>query len=262
MAKMTLVNENFTPETAPARRRLIVLHGEKGGIGKSFCAALAGSAALNKGRRILIGETDGGVPDVAPRFADRENSDYFICPLDRSADSPGALTDLLSALEASIVEVDNPDVVIVNTPAGSSTVLDAYATVFEQVAADLSYDLTVGFMIDNTAAVLPRVRDSMSTGLLSIKSARRSVIYTGWLGAPPSFPFYQSDARAEALAAGVSENTFSPLVPASLLEIVRKTNAPFYELMKPTSNLKIVERAMLSRWLVSNAALIDWLVGE
>ncbi|OYV62626.1 MAG: hypothetical protein B7Z71_00540 [Acidocella sp. 21-58-7] len=152
-----------------------------------------------------------------------------------------------------------PALIVVNSPAGASEVLDAYAEIFASIADALAIDLTVGFVVDNSSAVLPRIESSMKTGLLSIKTARRSLIYAGWLGPIENFPIAKSDTRRAALASGLVELQFPALV-SPFLDLVRKTQAPFYELTN-SPGLKLVDRSFISRWLNQCEPVSDFLVG-
>ena len=57
--KIAEVEDASAVSPAPARRpNLLVMHGEKGGVGKSFAAALAASTALHRGLSVHIIETE------------------------------------------------------------------------------------------------------------------------------------------------------------------------------------------------------------
>lgn len=247
---------------APTRRpNLLILHGEKGGVGKSFAAALAASTALRQGLRVHVIETDSGVPDVAPRFVDAIGASVSAIALDRGVETSETLAALLGAVEALITAQPRPDLIVINTPAGASLVLDGYAEIFETVASALDLDLTVGFLVSDSAAVLPKIKESIATGLLSIKTARRALVYTGWHGKTELFPISSSPARANAIAAGVVEFVFPALAPATLLEAVQKSNLPIFELLDPAAGFKVVDRSLLSRWLKSAEPMTDWMIG-
>jgi len=260
--KIALVDDASTVSTAPTRRpNLLVMHGEKGGVGKSFAAALAASTALYRGLSVHIIETDSAVPDVAPRFIAAPGAAVSAIALDRGSEAAETLTSLLSGVEALITAPNPPALIVINSPAGASGVLDTYAEIFDQVAQALDLSLTVGFMVDDSAAVLPRIEASIATGLLSIPTARRGLVYTGWRGDIAKFPVATSSARASALATGLVEHVFPGLTPASMLETVRKSDKPIYDLLDPAAGLKIVDRSLLSRWLKQAEPLTDWLIG-
>lgn len=260
--KIALVEDASTVSSAPIRRpNLLVMHGEKGGTGKSFAAALAASAALHRGVSVHIIETDSAVPDVAPRFMGQPGAAVSAIALDRGGEASETLTSLLGGVEALITAPNPPALIVINSPAGASGVLDAYAEIFSTVAQALDLDLTVGFLVDNSAAVLPQIEASIATGLLSIPTARRGLVYTGWRGDIGKFPVATSLARAEALNAGLVEHVFPGLTPASMLETVRRSDKPFYDLLDPAAGLKIVDRSLLSRWLSQAEPLASWLIG-
>ena len=201
------------------------------------------------------------MPDVAPRFISAAGAAVSAIALDRDNEASETLTSLLGGVEALITAPNPPALIVINSPAGASGVLDAYADIFATVAQALDLDLTVGFLVDDSAAVLPRIEASIATGLLSIPTARRGLIYTGWRGDIAKFPVATSSARASALAGGLVEHVFPGLTPASMLETVRKSDKPIYDLLDPAAGLKIVDRSLLSRWLKQAEPLTDWLIG-
>jgi len=260
--KIALAENTSAIAIAPTRRpNLLVMHGEKGGVGKSFAAALAASTALHRGLSVHIIETDSSVPDVAPRFVNAPGAAVSAIALDRDNEASETLTSLLGGVEALITAPNPPALIVINSPANASSVLDAYADIFATVAQSLDIDLTVGFVVDDSAAVLPRIEASIKTGLLSIPTARRGLVYTGWRGDIARFPVATSSARASALATGLVEHVFPGLTPASMLETVRKSDSPIYDLLDPAAGLKIVDRSLLSRWLKQAEPLTDWLIG-
>jgi hypothetical protein len=254
--------DEMTVAPGPRRPNLLVMHGVKGGIGKSSSAALSASAALKKGLKVHVIETDSGVPDVAPRFLNAHGASVSAIALDSDIEASETLSALLSSVEALVTASNPPDLIVINSPAGSTAVLDGFADIFATVATSLDLDLTVCFLIDDTAAVMPKIEASISTGLLSIASARRALVYTGWKGSTESFPVSNSSARAAALAAGVVEHVFPGLNPPTLLETVKKSDRPMFDLLDPAVGLKIVERSLLSRWFKAAEPMTDWLIGE
>ncbi len=251
---------------APAKKTkrpiLLLCHAEKGGAGKSFCAALGASAALDAGLSVMVIETDSTIPDVGPRFEGQPGAEAKSLPLDQGADARQSLRKLLNGIEKLMLAPSAPDFVVVNLPAGASGVVDTYAEDFAYVSDELDLDLTVAFVVDNSRAVLPTIEESMAKGILSINTARRALVYAGWKGDISKFPVASSAARAAAIESGVTELLFPELGPDELFEVIQASDQPFGTLAKRGSELPTGDRAAFCRWLAECKPLSNFLIGR
>jgi hypothetical protein len=63
-------NETDKKSTVPSRGRFIVIHGDKGGVGKSFVAQAIVDLLFENGVKVAIVDADTANPDVSRMFAD------------------------------------------------------------------------------------------------------------------------------------------------------------------------------------------------
>jgi hypothetical protein len=64
-----------------------------------------------------------------------------------------------------VATADCPRLIVINSPAGASYILDDYAAIFSDVSRGLGIQLTVGFLVDSSSAVVPSIERSMESGL-------------------------------------------------------------------------------------------------
>jgi len=125
-------------------KRIIFVHGDKGGFGKSTLSALVLDYALHNKYPSALVEGDKTICDVAPRFQETDASIIEV-DLARPDMSEDAIVALFSAIEKHIADAE---VVVVNTPASSSATLDKQAEIIAPTVADMGFALCVAWMVD------------------------------------------------------------------------------------------------------------------
>lgn len=133
-------------------KKLILVHGDKGGVGKSTLASLIIDAALEAFGKVAVVEGDEKIDDVSARFDGVPGVTGFMVDLARPDASEEAVIALFEELEGAGL----PDTVVVNTPASASATLDRQAAVLVEAAHDLGYGVRVAWMLgpDEASAAL------------------------------------------------------------------------------------------------------------
>ena len=149
------------------KKKLIVTHGIKGGIGKSLMAALLVDLEIQNGKNILIVESDGHVPDVAERYA----------KIVRSKVAPVLETESLYRLLAEIEsdEVQSAETVVLNLPANSQAI-DECAQEFVEVAHELGFEVRTIYMIAESPDSARLAQKSLDTGLIKYSDFALGVV--------------------------------------------------------------------------------------
>lgn len=254
MAKTDSKAEKYRPN-------VLLVHGEKGGVGKSSAVTLAASRAIYRGWPVHVIETDGSIPDVGPRFNGKPGCTVSSIDLSADVEAGEKVVDLANWLEELVTGQTPPRLIVINSPAGSAGVLDNYSSIFGALTAETSATLTVAFMIDGSSAVLPIIEASLARGILSLAGARRALVYAGWEGNSSSFPIAASVERGRALQAGLVEFSYPALLKKVYKETVQKTQVPLYSLLGSESGVRMAERSMIAKWLSDAEPLADWLIG-
>ncbi|WP_070121945.1 hypothetical protein [Acidithiobacillus caldus] len=124
-------------------KKLIICHGDKGGVGKSIFAMLATDWGLQAGRRVAVIEGDVKIGDVGRRYSGVDGVHGFGVDLDKSGrDAENAVTALFRQLEDS-----EADFVVLNAPANGHKALDSQAEIIVPVAQDLGFEVCVAWMV-------------------------------------------------------------------------------------------------------------------
>lgn len=223
------------------KKRIVVVHGQKGGVGKSLAASLLVELAPV---RPLIIECDDSAPDVARRYQNHGFEGLQIPLL--TADSPAdALSDMMASIE------DAPEqYIVVNLPAAAGAVVDVYADQIKEVAHTLSRELVAVFVIgagqDSIAAALSCAQN----GLASV-AHRRIAVLNRYFGTPARLG-WNDDARARWRGDEVS----LPELATRVVERIRIIDEPLMAIADGNNHaIPIGDRSLLRRWLRDCAPL-------
>ena len=219
-----------------------MLHGDKGGVGKSTGATLAADWLLRQFGSVVVVEGDEKIFDVAPRFDGREGVTTLAVDLAR----PDMSEDAIVALLGEIERAGGDSHIVINTPASASKTLDAQADLIAPTLIDMGYDLLVAWMIDvgEDSAVLSQSSKlcALATHKIAIRNER--------LKPADRLPWETHPARDAWRASGGIEGVL-PGLAERVAAKMRSINAPFSDLIAD-QHLTIVERQAIKRW-VNNA---------
>jgi hypothetical protein len=220
------------------KKRLILGHGDKGGVGKSTLIGLCVDYALTRGPACVI-EGDATIDDVAARFVGVAGITGFGVDLSRPDASEEAVIGVFEALEREGL----PDTVIINTPASASATLDRQASVFIDAAHEMGYSVHVGWMVgpdENSAAL-------SATSALCRLADRKIAVLNGRFGDPQKFLWARHQARAAWRESGGLEAILPPLTDTAM-SAVREHMGRYTDLAKPGSALSTITRKYVGDW--------------
>ncbi|MBU2737734.1 hypothetical protein [Acidithiobacillus concretivorus] len=124
-------------------KKLIISHGDKGGVGKSIFSMLTVDYLLDRNLSVAVVEGDVETGDVANRYEGVEGVTVFSVDLDKSGrDAENSMTVLFRHIEQMGCEN-----VVINAPANAKKAFDTNANLILPVAQDLGFEVCVAWMI-------------------------------------------------------------------------------------------------------------------
>ena len=227
-------------------KKMVFVHGDKGGVGKSTFAGLLTDYAWNQGMPVALVEGDKMIRDVAPRFEGIEGVRVVDVNLARPDMSEDAIVALFGAMETHLGDTQ---IVIVNSPASSSETLDRQAEIIAPTVQALGYALLVAWMVDIGAdsAVL-----AGKSELCRVADQKFAVQNTR-LKPVEGLAWHRHPARREWLESGGQEVVLPGITERVMQKVREISDMPYSRMVRdPSVNLNIVERQSLKRW-VENA---------
>jgi hypothetical protein len=234
---------------------IFISSGDKGGTGKSMVSALAVDWAITAGRSVKLLEGDSSQPDVAARYSG--TIETAALNLNRAGAADAAITALGTYVEQ---EIDRDDLLVVNLPAGAADTIDQHADLLATVFKDIGHDLVVSYSTGMSAQSTSVLGRSLKSGLMSVAD-RRTVLIPEMLGDPESFDWTRSNARSEYMAAAGHEAVMPALRPAGLRDKLLSSRGTFRSLTSSHSDLFLIERAQIHRWLAAVSKVITQIMG-
>ena len=216
-------------------RKLILIHGQKGGVGKSLVSSLLVELAPTKP---LIVECDDSAPDVARRYKNHGYEGLQIELL--TADSPAdALSDMMSSVE------DAPEAqIVINLPAAAGSVVDEYAEQIREVAHGLQRELVAVFVIGAGQDSLAAAVKCAKSGLASV-THRRIAVINRFFGTPARLGW-----NDESRARWRGDEVILPELATRIADRIRTIDEPLKMIADPDNRvIPIADRSLLRRWL-------------
>lgn len=227
-------------------KQIIVVSGDKGGVGKSTAANLVIDYCLAHEQKVTLVEGDVNIADVAWRYQGVDGVTVLGLDLDKSGiDAQDAVNKLFTEIEQ-----EGGDVVVVNTPANVSKTLDAEAALIAEAAEALGYELRVIWMLGTGEE---GARLSASSAICAVANRKIAVVNKGVSGYvdDSQYAWFSEDGKAarEAWqASGGLEGTLAALTPR-IAEFVRTMPGSYMSLTKPEAPLNVISRSGLWRWV-------------
>ena len=217
---------------------VVLFHGDKGGVGKSFTAATYVDARLKKSGKesFILVESDTRNPDVGGLF----NGFADVQQIDLS--NHNGWMDLINVL------ADNPGrEIVVSLPAGIGHALEVESDYLAGVLDDLKRNLTVFWSINRLKYSVILLREFLQTSIAK-KAAEITVIKNGFFGDENKFVRWQdSNVRKEFLKQKSSREIFLPELHE---RVVDEINKPWSVALDDEKlGLKYATKAELQRWL-------------
>lgn len=221
-------------------KKLILVHGDKGGVGKSTLAGLAIDYAIQHFGQVAVVEGDEKIDDVSSRFAGVAGVQGFMVDLARPDASEESVIALFDELEGAGL----PDVVVVNTPASASSTLDRQAKVLVEAAHDMGYSVHVAWMLgpDDSSAAL-----SAESQLCKLADRKVAVVNCRF-GDGKRFSWTRHKARAAWLESGGFESAL-PALTDRAITAVQDQPGRYSDLAAPGSALSTITRKYVGEWV-------------
>lgn len=233
------------------KKTILIVHGDKGGVGKSTTASLAADWLLRQFGKVTVVEGDETIFDVAPRFDGRAGATCLAVDLARPDMSEDAIVLLLSEIERGAGDGRH---IVINTPASASKTIDAQADLIVPALEDMGYQLLVAWMVDvgEDSATLSASSKlcSLATSKIAIRNER--------LKPSDKLPWEHHAARIAWRESGGIEGILPSLTERVAAKLRGIPNVPFSEMIGDTEHLTVVERQAVKRWVQNSwAAAIE-----
>lgn len=234
------------------KKTLLISHGDKGGVGKSYTSAITIEYVLLRGDRVALIESDPTQPDVATRYINDPDVSVGTLSLNRAGDAENALSAFGERLEA-----DQSDFVVVNLPAGAGETLDKTGDLLSDLADALGYRLVVSYALEKNRVAAEGLVRSVRNGLLShVSPKNRFVVIPEYKGAPSSFEWTGFPERTEF---GMTEIVIPALGNRSALQKLESTPGRISVLSDKSARpdgWMILDQSSVHRWYRAAIAAI------
>jgi len=230
-------------------KKIIFVHGIKGGTGKSLCASMLIDFMIDAGLYPTIVECDGSSPDVGKRFNKLCNALY------------APITDQDSVYSMlNIIERHGTDYVVVNTPP-SKVIFDECSVDIEQVLTTIGYSIRTIFMLDNGVYSARLAGKSLSDGLVARSIASLAIVSNFYGNELSNFAWFKSKERKAWLAAGRQEMSLP------LLSSVLKVDKHFQECKSfinysNDENTLTANRLLMNEWLENCHPIFSYIAAD
>ncbi|QQD72310.1 P-loop NTPase family protein [Acidithiobacillus ferrivorans] len=222
-------------------KSILVVHGDKGGVGKSTFAALVADYAVHTFGKAALVEGDSTIFDVAPRFENTKDMNIMAVDLARPDMSEDAIVALFDEIERG---VDGDSHIIINTPASAGKTLDAQADLIVPAIEGLGYKLVVCWMVDVGE---DSARLSMQSKICELADLKVAVRNTR-LKSVDALPWATHKARTAWLQSGGLEVTL-PGLTERVVSKLREIQMPLSEIVTADVGLSVIERQAVKRWV-------------
>lgn len=227
-------------------KTILMVHGDKGGVGKSTFASLTADFVLHQFGKVAVVEGDAIAGDVGSRFVNCDGATVIYVDLARPDMSEEAVVRLFTLIEQN---ADMADHIVINTPASASKTLDAQADLIKPAVEALGYKFIVAWMIDigDDSAILSTKSKMCQVADLKVAVRSERIKEISLL------PWAKRPERKEWLNTGGIEVTVSAL-SERVIEKTRKAST--YTDIMTDPKLAVIERAAIKRWVEKS-----WLEG-
>lgn len=214
-----------------AKRKIYLVGGSKGGVGKSMVTMALLDFLKGRGDKLLLIESDTSNPDVYKAY--REEVECKTINLDEA----NGWIELVNTTDA------NPDAtVVINTAARNNDGVSRYGDTLASTLGEMSRDLTTFWVINRQRDGLELLKDYTA----AISDSTVHVVRNGYFGEENAFELYNgSKVRKTVEETGGKSLTFPNLADRVSDDIYTKR----LSIAKAAAELPIGNRAELRRWL-------------
>lgn len=220
-------------------KNILIVHGDKGGIGKSTYAGLAIDYLIQLGEGdVIVIEGDKKIDDVSRRYQEVTGVTGMLVDLARPDFSEEAILGLFEEIERV-----GGNHIVINLPASGSSTIDAQAEIIMPTVRSLGYEVYVSWLVGADEDSVTLAEESA----LCREADRKIAVLNEKEGNPEKFPWYQSRSRKEWLESGGLEG----ILPCLTERVAIKARAipGRYSDLERSPELFIVERSSVFRWV-------------
>lgn len=226
-------------------KKLIFVHGEKGGVGKSQTVIWIVESLLKKERDISIIEADE-IGDINARYF--PNGLSKPAPLSVAGDSSEAG---INRIFDAVASTEN-DIVIVNLPAAASARLEPVAGDLVEALREIECQIYVIFVSDNQSHSLRFFESSMKSGFMSMADKTALVNNLFFDSYPDQWPITKSKQKANFV-------TSMPKIEIESLEVIKSNVKPIFELIDESS-LNVFQKVRVRGWIKAAEPLVNFIL--
>lgn len=224
-------------------KKLIVSHGDKGGVGKSMFAMLTTDYLLHHGENVSLIEGDAEIGDVGKRYDGVIN----VTTLDVNLDKSGRDAENAIAVLFRHVEKMGCENVIINSPANAKKALDTNADIILPVAQDLGFEVCVAWMVGIEEA---SAEMSAKSVICEMADRKIAVVNRHESEFDADFAWF---SRPEYKDAWIQSGGLTGEIPELASRVASKLKEhkgrSLTSLAGPDSPLHIVDRQVIKNWL-------------
>lgn len=219
-------------------KTILIVHGDKGGVGKTTYASLAIDYLLNKYGAATVIEGDKKIADVLARYVGVSGVKGLTVDLAR----PDLSEEAIIGLFAKIEEIGG-DHIVINCPASASGTIDAQAEIIMPAAQELGYQVIVAWLMG----------PGEDSARLAIESAlcreadQKIAVINGLFGDPERTAWAKHESRADWQESGGYEGVL-PAMTDRIARRVRETPGRFTAIANDR-DLTVIERQAIKRWI-------------
>lgn len=217
--------------TKKTNRKIYLIGGSKGGVGKSMVTMALLHHLRDKGEKLLLIESDTSNPDVWKSYRDEIESHTI------NLDEANGWIELVN-----LADQYGDATVVINTAARNNQGVSRYGDTLASTLAELSRDLVTFWVINRQRDSLELLKEYTE----ALPGSAVHVVRNGYFGEEDAFELYNgSKVRKSVEDAGGKSLTFPNLADRVSDDIYTKR----LSLAKALAELPIGNRAELRRWL-------------
>jgi hypothetical protein len=237
---------------------LLICHGGKGGVGKSYTALSSVERLLAESIKIALVEADPTQPDLAIRYSGDPDIKVGALSLNRAGDGENAIAAFGEWLEREAAEH-----VVVNLPGGAGETIDEHGDQIRDLADAMGYRLVVTYNLEKNRVATDEMMNSFETGLMShVSPENQFIILPAFKGQPESFEWMTHHSRPQVLHAGTREIVFPALSNRGALKKFEDSRGRVSALIEhPQEGWFIMDRSSVFRWYKAALAAITPIFG-
>lgn len=227
-------------------KKLIISHGDKGGVGKSMFAMLATDYLLHQGHHVAVIEGDVEIGDVGKRYEGVESVTTLDVNLDKSGrDAENSITVLFRHIEKMSCEN-----VIINVPANAKKALDTNAELILPVAQDLGFQVCVAWMVG-----IEEASAEMSAKSIICEMADRKIAVVNRHESEYDADFFwftQPEYKDAWIASGGLTGEIPELASRVAVKLKEHKGQSLVSLTRKDSSMPAVDRQSIRNWLIKS----------